>query len=225
MRPILLSWSGGKDSALALWRLLQSGQWKPVGLLCTFSTPFDRVLMHGVRRLLLLQQAQATGIDLVPIFLPPEPSNDVYETAWAEVVGDWCRRGVRHVAFGDVFLQDIRAYREKQLAKLDMEPVFPVWTGCPEREASWQLLEEFWSVGFRTRIVCVELTKLGEEWAGRELSPTQARRLPPDVDPCGENGEFHTFVFAGPCFKNPIRVRLGKRFFAKGFCYRDLLPA
>ncbi|MCS7082658.1 MAG: adenine nucleotide alpha hydrolase [Bacteroidetes bacterium] len=222
MRPILLSWSGGKDSALALWRLLRSGSWRPVGLLCSISQPYDRVTMHGVRRQLIAQQAQALGIALVPIFLPPEPTNAAYEAAWAEVLWEWRRRGLRHVAFGDVFLEDIRAYRERQLAALGLEPVFPVWTGSSDRKASWRLLEEFWSAGFRTRIVCVELKKLGPEWAGRELRPALARRLPSEVDPCGENGEFHTFVFAGPCFQSPVSHRLGSRVLCRGFCYRDL---
>lgn len=224
-QPILVSWSGGKDSALALYRLLQDPSWQVKGLLCTISQPYDRITMHGVRRVLLERQVAALAVGpLFPIYLPPNASNTTYEAAWAETLRPLRKRGVCHVAFGDIFLEDIRAYRERQLAALDMTPVFPIWTGRRERTASMALLETFWKAGFRTRIVCVDARHLGPEWAGRELTPQAVRALPNTVDPCGENGELHTFVFAGPLFRTPVAHRLGRHVTRQGFHFRDLLP-
>lgn len=222
---VLVSWSGGKDSALALYRILQDSSWHVVGLLCTFSRPYDRLTMHGVRRALIEQQIATMNLaPMVPIFLPPEASNETYEAAWKEALHPFIERGIRHVAFGDIFLEDIRAYRERQLAALDMTPVFPLWTGRRERTASLALLDTFWKAGFRTRIVCVDARHLEPTWAGRELTPEAAQALPSTVDPCGENGEFHTFVFAGPLFHAPVAHRLGRLVTRQGFHFRDLLP-
>ncbi len=223
--PVLVSWSGGKDSALALYRILQDPTWQVAGLLCTIRQPYDRLTMHGVRRVLLEQQVAAMNVaPMIPIFLPPDASNDVYEAAWAEALRPLIAQGIRHVAFGDIFLEDIRAYREQQLAELGMRPVFPIWTGSRWRNDSLALLDEFWSVGLRTRIVCVDARHLGPEWAGRELTPDVVRELPDTVDPCGENGEFHTFVFDGPLFHHPVRHLLGRRVTRRGFHFRDLVP-
>ncbi len=223
--PVLVSWSGGKDSALALYRILQDPNWQVAGLLCTISQPYDRLTMHGVRRVLLEQQVAAMNVaPMIPIFLPPDASNDVYETAWAEALRPLIAQGIRHVAFGDIFLEDIRAYREQQLAALGMRPVFPIWTGSRRHNDSLTLLDEFWNVGFRTRIVCVDARHLGPEWAGRELTPDAVRELPDTVDPCGENGEFHTFVFDGPLFQHPVRHRQGRCVTRRGFHFRDLVP-
>ena len=224
--PVLVSWSGGKDSALALHRTLHDPNWQVVGLLCTISQPYDRITMHGVRRALIEQQVAAMNVaPMIPIFLPPEASNEVYEAAWAKALRPFIAQGVRHVAFGDIFLEDIRAYREQQLAKLDMTPVFPIWTGSRRRTDSLALLDEFWNADFRTRIVCVDARHLGPEWAGRELTPEAVEKLPEAVDPCGENGEFHTFVFDGPLFRHPVRHRLGRRVTRRGFHFRDLVPS
>ena len=223
--PVLISWSGGKDSALALYRILQDPNWQVAGLLCTISQPYDRLTMHGVRRVLLEQQVAAMNVaPMIPIFLPPDASNNVYETAWAEALRPLIAQGIRHVAFGDIFLEDIRAYREQQLAALGMRPVFPIWTGSRRHNDSLTLLDEFWNVGFRTRIVCVDARHLGPEWAGCELTPDVVWELPDTVDPCGENGEFHTFVFDGPLFQHPVRHRLGRRITRRGFHFRDLVP-
>ncbi len=223
--PVLVSWSGGKDSALALYRILQDPNWQVAGLLCTISQPYDRLTMHGVRRVLLEQQVAAMNVaPMIPIFLPPDASNNVYETAWAEALRPLIAQGIRHVAFGDIFLEDIRAYREQQLAALGMRPVFPIWTGSRRHNDSLTLLDEFWNVGFRTRIVCVDARHLGPEWAGRELTPDVVRELPNTVDPCGENGEFHTFVFDGPLFQHPVRHQQGRCVTRRGFHFRDLVP-
>ncbi len=223
--PILVSWSGGKDSALALYRILQDPSWQVVGLLCTISQPYNRITMHGVRRNLLEQQIAALNLaPMIPILLPPDASNAVYEAAWADALRPLIAQGIRHVAFGDIFLEDIRAYRAQQLARLGMTPVFPIWTGSRRRADSLALLDAFWQAGFRTRIVCVDSRHLGPEWAGRELTPEALQELPETVDPCGENGEFHTFVFDGPLFQYPIHHRLGRRVSRRGFHFRDLLP-
>nr|BCX01009.1 MAG: ATPase [Bacteroidota bacterium] len=224
MQPILISWSGGKDSALALWELLRSERWHPLALLCSISQPYGRVTMHGVRLSLLERQARALGLPLVPIYLPPEASNSIYEARWAEALEPWRQRGVRHVAFGDIFLRDIRAYRENQLAALDMEPIFPIWTGLEDPDSGWALLERFWQTGFHARIVCADSRYFKPEWVGEELTPALLRALPEEVDPCGERGEFHTFVFSGPLFSGPIAHRLGRRVLRGGFYYRDLVP-
>ena len=193
--PVLVSWSGGKDSALALHRTLHDPNWQVVGLLCTISQPYDRITMHGVRRALIEQQVAAMNVaPMIPIFLPPEASNEVYEAAWAKALRPFIAQGVRHVAFGDIFLEDIRAYREQQLAKLDMTPVFPIWTGSRRRTDSLALLNTFWNAGFRTRIVCVDARHLGPEWAG------------------------------GPLFHHPVSHRLGRRVTRRGFHFRDLVP-
>lgn len=223
--PILVSWSGGKDSALALYQMLQDARWHVAGLLCTFSQPYDRITMHGVRRTLLEQQVAALGLaSMVPIFLPPNASNEVYEAAWAKVLHPFIQQGIRQVAFGDIFLEEIRAYRERQLAKLGMTPVFPIWTGSRHPADSWAVLAAFWQAGFRTRIVCADAQHFDSTWVGRELTPITVQQLPPSVDPCGENGEFHTFVFDGPLFSHPVRHRLGRCVTRQGFHFRDLLP-
>ncbi len=224
-RPILVSWSGGKDSALALYRLLQEETWEVVGFLCTFTAPYRRLTMHGVRRALVERQVASMGLaPMVPILIPAHASNAVYEAAWAEALAPFRQRGVRYVAFGDIFLEDIREYRRRQMAALGMEPVWPIWTGTPDPEASLALLKEFWQAGFRTRVVCVDARCLSPVWAGQELTPGAVRALPPNVDPCGERGEFHTFVFQGPLFAEPLRHRLGIRVTREGFHYRDLVP-
>ncbi|SHK47048.1 Dph6-related ATP pyrophosphatase [Rhodothermus profundi] len=223
--PILISWSGGKDSALALYRILQNHCWRVAGFLCTISQPYNRITMHGVRRALLEQQIAAMSLaPMIPILLPPDASNEIYEAAWAEALRPFIAQGIRHVAFGDIFLEDIRAYREQQLKKLGLTPVFPIWTGSRRRTDSLALLDTFWRVGFRTRIVCVDGRQLAPTWAGRELTPEALQELPETVDPCGENGEFHTFVFDGPVFQHPVRHRLGRRVTRRGFHFRDLFP-
>ncbi len=223
--PLLVSWSGGKDSALGLYRILQDAHWRVAGLLCTFSRPYDRITMHGVRRVLIEQQVAAMHLaPMIPIFLSPDASNEAYEAAWAEALRPFIAQGIRHVAFGDIFLEDIRTYRTQQLKQLGMQPVFPIWTGSRRRTDSLTLLNTFWQLGFRTRIVCVDARHFGPEWAGRELTPEAVQELPEHVDPCGENGEFHTFVFEGPLFRHPIPHRLGRRVTRRGFHFRDLLP-
>ncbi len=222
--PVLFSWSGGKDSALALYRLQQDPRWHVRALICTFTRPFDRLTMHGVRRALILAQAEALGLPVISVEIPAGASNAAYEAAWEEALAPYREQGVRHVAFGDIFLEDVRAYRERQLTALGMEMVEPIWTGSEDPARSRALLEAFWQAGFRTRIVCADARFLGPEWVGRELTPSALAALPEGVDPCGERGEFHTFVFAGPMFRHPIVHHLGRRVTRDGFHYRDLLP-
>ncbi len=224
-RPVLVSWSGGKDSALALYRLLQDSTWQVVGLLCTFTQDYQRLTMHGVRYDLVRRQVESMGLGpMVEIWIPAGASNEVYEAAWARALEPFRQQGVRHVAFGDIFLEDIRAYRLQQLQALGMEPVWPIWTGTEDPEASLGLLEEFWAAGFRTRVVCADARHLSPAWAGQELTRLAVRALPRHVDPCGERGEFHTFVFQGPLWSRSIRHRLGPRVTRDGFHYRDLVP-
>ncbi len=224
--PILVSWSGGKDSAHMLYHLLQDSAWEIVGLLCTLDASSNRVPVHGVRRTLVERQvAQMPVGPLIPISIPPGASNEVYEQAWAQALAPFRAQGIRHVAFGDIFLEDIRAYRERQLAALGMEALFPIWTGTPAPEVSRALVERFLQAGFRTRMVGVDARYFEEAWAGRILTRQVLDRLPEEVDPCGERGEYHTFVFEGPLFHAPVAHRLGQVFSQGGFHYRDLLEA
>ena len=220
MKPrILLSWSSGKDSAWALHVLRQRGNAEVVGLLTTVNTHFQRVAMHGVRRGLLLMQAKAAGIPLWEIPLPWPCSNEIYEQAMSAACAKAVEEGISAIAFGDLFLEDVRRYREDRLRGTGLDPMFPVW-GCNTRE----LIEEMLDAGLRARIVCVDPSKLPGDFVGRDLDYDVLSRLPATVDPCGENGEFHTFAYAGPMFSEPIPVRNGETVVRDGFHYADVLP-
>ncbi|HTV59281.1 MAG TPA: ATP-binding protein [Verrucomicrobiae bacterium] len=215
-----LSWSSGKDSAWALHVVRQSGEFDVVALLTTVNLTHSRVAMHAVREELLDQQAAAAGLPLVKIPIPSPCPNDVYERAMAEAMAAARSQGVRHMIFGDLFLEDIRAYRERNLASCNMIPIFPLWKIDTRRLAG-----EMLAGGLEAYLTCVDPRKLAPEFAGRKFDRALLRDLPAAVDPCGENGEFHTFTCAGPMFLRPIAVRLGVVVERDAFVFADLLPA
>jgi uncharacterized protein (TIGR00290 family) len=217
---VVLSWSGGKDSALALWTLRREQQVEPVALLTTVTEEYARISMHGVRRELLLEQSRATGLPVLEVQIPPVCSNDVYEQRMAQALASREVAGAEAVAFGDLFLEDIRAYREERLAQAGKRAVFPVWG----RDTA-KLAQEFIDAGFEALLVCVDPRQLDRSFAGRSFDDQLLRDLPPGVDPCGENGEFHTFVHAGPIFDEPIPIEVGERTVRDGFAFCDLVPA
>jgi len=216
--PVLLSWSGGKDSSLSLHALRQTPGVEVAGLLTTVTEEYDRISMHGVRRTLLERQAVAAGLPLHIIWIPPDCTNEIYEERMAEALAPHRERGIRRVAFGDLYLEDIRVYRETKLAGAGMEALFPVWG----RDTA-ELAREFIAQSFAAILVCVDTQTLDASFAGRAFDETLLRDLPPEVDPCGENGEFHTFVHAGPIFQQPIAVqRGGQETRLERFRYQDL---
>jgi uncharacterized protein (TIGR00290 family) len=219
MKRVLLSWSSGKDSAWSLHVLRQQAGVEVVGLLTTFNQQADRVAMHGVRRALVELQAQAAGVPLWSVPLPAPCSNDDYERIMRELCADAVRQGIEAVAFGDLFLRDVRQYREKQLAGTGLEPLFPLWGTRTD-----QLARNMIATGLRARITCVNPAVLPAEFAGREFSEELLAELPASVDPCGEIGEFHTCVYAGPMFSKAIPVQAGEVVTRDGFVFADLLP-
>jgi uncharacterized protein (TIGR00290 family) len=222
MRPkTLLSWSSGKDSAWALHVLRQRNEVEVVGLVTTFNQAFGRVAMHGVRRELVQAQADAAGLPLWPIPLPWPCSNDEYESRMRALIGKAVAAGVTAFAFGDLFLADIRAYREKQLAGTGIEPLFPIWGTVDDTPA---LAHAMIAGGLRATLACVDPRQLSPAFAGREFDASLLADLPPGVDPCGERGEFHTFCHAGPMFARPVPVRTGEVVERDGFVFADLVP-
>lgn len=213
-----LAWSSGKDSAWALHTVRQRGDLEVVALLTTMNRTYRRVAMHAVREELLELQAAAAGLPLIKVQIPSSCSNEVYEAAMAQAMSRARGDGVRHVIFGDLFLEDIRAYREKQLAACGMAPVFPLW-----RRDTRALAGEMLAGGLDAYITCVDPKRLDSSFAGRQFSASFLNDLPPGVDPCGENGEFHTFANAGPMFRTPIRVLNGEVVERDGFVFADLL--
>jgi uncharacterized protein (TIGR00290 family) len=218
--PILFCWSGGKDSAMALHTLLRLPDVRIVALLTTVTETYDRISMHGVRRELLVQQAESIGLPLHEVRIPPQCVNPIYEARMEEAVRFHYDAGVRSVAFGDIFLEDLRAYREKNLARIGMTALFPIW-----KRDTRELIRSFHAARFRAIAACIDPEVLDRSFAGRELDDSFFQDLPAGVDPCGENGEFHTFVFDGPIFREPISVRAGEILERDSFIYCDLLPA
>jgi uncharacterized protein (TIGR00290 family) len=216
---ILLSWSSGKDSAWALHLLRQQPQYEIAGLVTTINSAFDRVAMHSTRRSLVEMQAQAAGLPLLAVPLPWPCSNQEYERIMKEVCAKAVEQGVTAIAFGDLFLADIRAYRERQLQGTGLEPLFPVWQ-IPTDQLARQMI----AAGLRGKLVCVDPKKLAPEFAGRDFDLQLLADLPAEVDPCGENGEFHSFVHGGPMFDHTIPVTAGERVERDGFWFCDLLP-
>ncbi len=219
-KKVLLSWSSGKDSAWALHALRQQAGVEVCGLITTINSAFDRVAMHSTRRSLVELQAAATGLSLIPVPLPWPCSNADYECAMKCVCDQAVALGVKAIAFGDLFLADIRAYRERQLANTGLESLFPLWQ-IPTDE----LAREMINGGLRARLVCVNPKALDSGFAGRDFDEQLLHDLPENVDPCGENGEFHTFAYAGPMFNQPIPITSGERVERDGFWFADLLPA
>jgi uncharacterized protein (TIGR00290 family) len=217
--PILFCWSGGKDSAMALHALLQRNDIRVAALLTTVTEGYERISMHGVRRELLEQQAKSIGLPLHEVRIPPQCGNPIYEARMEEALRLHYESGVRAVAFGDIFLEDLRAYRERNLARIGMTALFPIW-----KRDTRELIRHFHSARFRSIAVCVDGKVLNRSFAGRELDESFFQDLPPTADPCGENGEFHTFAFDGPIFRNPIPVRTGAVIERDSFVFCDLLP-
>jgi uncharacterized protein (TIGR00290 family) len=216
---VLFCWSGGKDSAMALHALRAARDCRITALLTTITEEYDRISMHGVRRALLERQAESLGLPVHAVLIPPQCINATYEERMKEALAQYFARGVRRVAFGDIFLEDLRVYREKNLAQAGMQAMFPIW-----KRDTRELAREFVRLGFRAIAVCVDPCALDPSFAGRELDASFFADLPPGVDPCGENGEFHTFVFDGPVFKSPIAFRVGEKVLRDEFCFCDLLP-
>jgi uncharacterized protein (TIGR00290 family) len=220
MRKALIAWSSGKDSAWALHEVRRTGAFEIVGAVTTVTENFSRVSMHGLREILLRRQLAAARLEPRIVRIPFPCPNEIYEARMAAAMAEAKAEGVTHVIFGDLFLEDIRAYREVQLAKAGMTAVFPLWqrpTGLLARE----MIEN----GLTARLVCVDRSKLPADYMGRSFDESLLDRLPAGIDPCGENGEFHTFVSAGPMLEHEIAVRVDETMERDGFAYADLTPA
>lgn len=216
----VMCWSGGKDSAFALWRVQQDPAYEVIGLLTTLTEGYGRVSMHGVREDLLRAQANALGLPLYRVWIPQACVNPVYEAAMGRAVDEIRADGAEAVAFGDLFLEDVRAYRERQMAGSGITPIFPIWG-----EDTADLAQEVIRTGFRATIVCVDPTQVPAELASREYDQSLLADLPASADPCGERGEFHTFVWDAPNYGAPIVVCGGETVERDGFWFADLLAA
>jgi uncharacterized protein (TIGR00290 family) len=215
---VALSWSGGKDSSLALWVLREELGIEPVALLTTVTEDYGRVSMHGVRRELLRAQAEATGVPLVEVGIPAACVNAVYEERMAAALAAPPLDAAATMAFADLFLEEIRAYREERLGSIGRGAIFPLWGRDTAR-----LARRFVEAGFEATLVCVDPSQLDRSFAGRRFDSSLLADLPASVDPCGENGEFHTFVHAGPIFERPFAVEVGETVERDGFVFTDLL--
>jgi uncharacterized protein (TIGR00290 family) len=218
MKRVLLSWSSGKDSAWALHLLRQDANCEVVGLLTTINSEFDRVAMHGTRRSVLEAQARAAGLPLWSVPLPWPCSNESYEQKMREACDRAVSERVTAIAFGDLFLQDIRSYRENQLRPTGLEPLFPLW-----EIPTAGLAQEMVAGGLRAKLACVDTKQLAQAFVGRDFDADLLRNLPPKVDPCGEQGEFHTCVYAGPMFTAPLHLEPGEVVVRDGFAYADFM--
>lgn len=215
----LVSWSSGKDSAYALLAARRAGRFELAGILTTVTAAFERVSMHGVREALLERQAAELGLPCHKVYIPAPCSNEVYEKKMSEAVARAKAEGVSHFIFGDLFLEDIRRYRVERLEPAGLAAEFPLW----QRDTR-ALAEEMLAAGVRAVVTCVDPRKLDKSWAGRAFDARFLAELPAGVDPCGENGEFHTFVTDGPMFRRPIAVRTGEILERDGFVFADVLP-
>lgn len=219
-KKILLSWSSGKDSAWALHILRRNPDMEVMGLFCTINREFERVAMHAVRAELVRRQAQNAGLPVQFIPIPHPCSDREYGAIMKNFVGQVKKLGIECFAFGDIFLEDIRRYRETNLAASGIAPLFPLW-GMPTAKLSQEMV----GGGLRAITTCVDPKHLSAEFAGQEYNESFLQRLPADVDPCGENGEFHTFAYAGPMFQKPVKAAAGETVARAGFIFTDLLPA
>ncbi len=226
------NWSSGKDAAMALYRMQRSDEFSIELLLTSVNTHHDRVSMHGLQRSLLEQQIQSIGIPFTTIELPEESSMDDYNAIMKAKVEELTSKNFTHTAFGDIFLEDLRAYREEQLKIHEIQCIFPLW-----KEKTKDLLKEFIDLGFKAIVICTKAELLGEAFIGREIDHSFINDLPENVDPCGENGEFHTFCYDGPIFSSPVQFNIGDKVYRSyknpdqnamndsiGFWFCDLLP-
>ena len=216
----LIAWSSGKDSAWALHEVRRAGEYDVVGALTTVTDTFQRVSMHGVRDEILRAQHEAIGLPSVIVPIPYPCPNEIYEARMAAALDDAKRKGVTHVIFGDLFLEDVRSYREQKLGGTGITPLFPLW-----RRPTEALAREMIAAGVETYLVCVDLKQLPKSFAGRRFDAALLADLPAGVDPCGEKGEFHSCVVAGPMFSRRIEVAVGETVEREGFAYADLIPA
>jgi uncharacterized protein (TIGR00290 family) len=216
---ILVGWSGGKDSAMALYELKKMENIEIAALLTTVTEGYDRISMHGVRRDLLLQQADALGYPLEEVPIPQACTNEIYERRMQDALQKCLGRGITAAAFGDLFLEEVRTYREERMSRIGMHCIFPVWA-----RPTPEFAKDFIALGFRAVVVCADTHALGREFAGREYDRDFVRDLPAGADPCGENGEFHTFVYDGPIFSRPVQVQRGEKALRENrFYYCDLI--
>lgn len=217
---VILSWSGGKDSSMALHEIQKSGNYEIVALLTTLTHDYDRICMHGVRRVLLEQQAESLGYPLETVFISKRSSNEEYEARMREVLEKYLESGVRRVVFGDIFLEDLKKYRQEKLSIIGMEGIFPIW----KRDTN-ELACEFVNSGFKAIVTCIDSNLLDSTFAGRNYDEQFLSALPPEVDPCGENGEFHSFVYDGPIFRRRISHATGEVVLRENrFYFCDLMP-
>jgi uncharacterized protein (TIGR00290 family) len=217
---VMLAWSGGKDSALALYEILQNENYEVAALLTTVTSDYDRISMHGVRRSLLEMQAESLGLALEKVFITAKTSNEQYEAAMRELLTKYKNAGVSTVVFGDIFLEDLKKYREGNLAKIGMKGLFPLW-----KKDTAKLARTFIDLGFKTIIACVDTNFLDKIFVGRTFNKEFLAELPANIDPCGENGEFHSFVYDGPIFKKRIAHDIGEVVLRENrFYYCDLIP-
>ena len=219
MEKVVFCWSGGKDSALALYEIQKSRQYEIVSLLTTITNVYDRVSLHGVRRPLIEQQAHSLGLPLQEVFISQTSSNEEYESRMADALTRFKQEGITSIVFGDIFLEWVKHYREDNLAKLGMKGIFPIWG-----KDTAELTRSFIAFGFQAITTCIDTRVLDKSFAGRVLDERFLAELPPNVDPCGENGEFHSFVFDGPIFKERIAYTRGETVLRDSFCFCDLLP-
>lgn len=213
-----MSWSSGKDSAFALYEAQRSGMADIVGVLTTVNEVYDRVAMHGVRSALLDRQIAALGLPCIKVPLPSPCPNEIYEARMTEAVAQIKAQGVRHMVFGDLYLEDIRAYREEKLSASGMEGIFPLW-----KRNTAALAGEMIDSGLVAHIVCLDPKRIDRKFAGRQFDRALLAELPPGIDPCGENGEFHTVVSAGPMFNKPIPITVGETVERDGFVFTDVM--
>jgi uncharacterized protein (TIGR00290 family) len=219
-QKVLLSRSGGKDSAMAAWHLLASQRYEIAALLTTVTEGYERISMHGVRRELLERQAAALKLPLHPVMIPSDCSNAIYEARLGKALAAFRAQGVDKVAFGDIFLEDLRQYRERQLAQAGMSGLFPLW-----RRDTAELVRSFIGLGFRAILSCVDTQAIDAGFAGREIDQALLDELPDSADRCGENGEYHSFVYAGPIFGAPVGCTAGERVMRMArFNYCDIVP-
>lgn len=231
MKPAIFNWSGGKDSSIALHNVLQDGEYDVIKLITTVNSKFSRVSMHGVREELLDQQAASIGLPLHKIHVPENPTMEDYDKIMNKLLKSEVKSGVKYSIFGDIFLEDLRKYRDDRLSEVGLKGHYPIW-----KRDTKELINEFIDLGFKTILVCVNAELLDKSFAGRVIDKEFVNDLPDNVDPCGENGEFHTFVYDGPIFKQPVEFDLGDIVHRKydkpgtngtentGFYFRDLIP-